>query len=139
MGTSAYSVGTDAVLASHDYFKHPSWACPAHPPTLMFPIHPPTPYPLDGPSTSLHPSKSRTTETSTRVAVMGLIFCLSLLGMHWSTASLSPHLNLIPHSCLIPRHLEEISLSHPIHCLLCRKALWHGSAYPVISPLLSSY
>lgn len=90
MGTSAYSVGTGAVLASHDYFNHPN--CPAHPPTLMFPIHSPTPYPFDGPSTPLHPSKSRTTETSTRVAVMGLIFCLSLLGMHRSPAFLSQHI-----------------------------------------------
>jgi hypothetical protein len=49
-------------------------------------------------------------------------------------AFLSPHLTLIPHSCLIPRYLEEVSLfPHPIHRLLCRKALWDRSAHPAIS------
>jgi hypothetical protein len=94
-----------------------------------------SPYPFDGLSTLLHP---RTTETSTRLVVMALIFSLSLLGMLLSSprlAFLPPHLTLMPHthSCLIPRHLEEVSLSpHPLHRLLCRKALWHRSAYPVI-------
>ena len=99
---------------------------PLHHPTLMFPIHP-----FDGPSTLLHP---RTTETSTRFIVMALIFGLSLLGILLPRlASLSPYLTLMPHSCLLPRHLEEVSLSpHPLHRLLCRKALWHRSAHPLM-------
>ncbi len=48
-------------------------------------------------------------------------------------AFVSPHLTLKPHSCLIPRHLKKVSLSpHPLHHLLCRKALWHRSAHPII-------
>jgi hypothetical protein len=98
----------------------------------MFPI-----LAFDGLSTLFHPSQSRTTETSTRLVVMGLIFCLSLFGMLPSLPDLPffpPHLTLMPHSCIIPRHLEEVSLSpHPFDRLLCRKALWHRSAHPVIS------
>ena len=53
--------------------------------TVMLPVQPPPPsFPdraIHGVLTPLHPLQSRTTDISTRLAVMVLIFCLSLLGM----------------------------------------------------------
>jgi len=85
------------------------------------------------------PLESTRTHPSTRLAVMVLIFCVSLSGASLSlgvafAASLISHYRLA--SCLIPCNLGKVSLSkHPPDCLLCWKALWHWSAHPTVIPL----
>ena len=136
--------------SSDDYFNHPSWPDPLHPPTPMFPIQSTTQYASTPPRDALempmllHPNQSRTIDTSARLAVMGLIFCLSLLGILPPRLTFdSLHLTVKSHSCLFPCHLEKVSLfAHPLHHLLCRKALWHRSAHYIMAlsiPLIDSF
>lgn len=127
MGTSAYSVGTGAVLASQPSELPRSSPDPdvpyslTHSLSIRWPVHTPSPE-QEQDNRNVHQSGSHGFD----------LLSLSSRYASESCISFPTHLTLISHSCLLPRHLEEVSLSYPLHYLLCRKALWHRSAHPVI-------
>ena len=70
-------------------------------------------------------SDDQATDIYARVAVMVLIFCVSLFGMYISLPTGIPF-DAGSHSCLVSRGFKTNSLfAHSIHCLFCWKALWH--------------
>ena len=102
----------------------------------MSSIQSPTPYASDGLSPFLHPSQTRSTETSTRLVVSGFIFCLSLLGILLPNLPFLPHVQVnlntpqLSHSPLSPRGIT-ISTS-PLLSSLSESTLAPVRTYPHI-------